>query len=199
MTGKTQIAKELSRRIGVPYFKASNERVTFLKAGWGHASASEEVALESSLNVLRRKIDRVKEIESNRFLYDLLIADPRMVDFMKQTGQSVVMDRGFPCERVYAEVMNRETDQLVLQQIDEAYNELGTKIVICVRNCYDGIVDDIDVRIDASVLCQLDERYRNLHNTLACQTMLLRVDDEHGRDRTLDDEMSEILPFLGLE
>src|ERR1044072_5761579 len=101
--GKTEIAKELSSRLGIPSFKASSEHETYLK-------------------------------QPNQFVYQLRYADVRMVDFLAQTGYSVIMDRAWPCERAYSQVMNRQTDPTALIRIDNAMAKLGARVVICYRS-----------------------------------------------------------------
>lgn len=160
MTGKTQIAKELAHRLGVPYFKASSERETYLTG-------------------------------PDMFVNQLRYADPRMVDFLRQTGHSVVFDRGYPCEFVYSDVMNRETDMAALRHVDRAYAELGTRIVVCTRRNYDGIVDDIDSSITSGVLQLLEKRYRLFSEWTSCECLFIYVDDED-----LDREVSEITEWL---
>lgn len=192
MTGKTQIAQELARRTGIPYFKASSERMTFLTSGWGR-SATFAVAQEQSRLMLQEDRERLEEIQKNQFWYDLLIADPRMIDFLKQTGQSVIMDRGFPCEFAYSRVMKRKSNTSAVFQIDQAYSKLGAKIVICVRKSYEGIVDDIDPKINSTILQELDREYRYFADKTRCQKLLLEVDNED-----IEQELSAIRTGLGI-
>jgi ATP-dependent Lon protease len=122
----------------------------------------------------------------NLFIEQLRHADPRMADFLKQSGYDVVFDRGYPCEYVYSRVMGRETDKDAIFHVDRAYAKLGTKIVVTYRESYDGIVDDIDKRIDQGILEQLEQAYRGFAELTACEIMFLPVDDE-DLDREVDD------------
>lgn len=163
MTGKTQIAKELSKITNVPYFKASSEHHAFLK-------------------------------DPEKFIKDIRYADPRLVDFVKQTGASVIFDRGFPCEWVYSKAFNRETDLDAIKRIDDAYAVLDTRVIVCMRkNGFDGIVDDIDPkRLNSKKLQEIQEiyyRYAVFH--MLCKSMFLYVDDEN-----LQRECDEVLKFL---
>lgn len=160
MTGKTQIAKALSARLSIPYFKASGEHKTYLK-------------------------------ENDMFLQQLRHADPRLIDFLKQTGYSVVMDRGYPCEKVYSKVLSRQTDYVVLQDIDEKFADLGALIIICRRKSYEGITDDLDVNLNSSKLAMLDAAYEKFRTWTSCKCLTLWVDDED-----LDRELNEITEWL---
>jgi hypothetical protein len=162
--GKTQIAKELSKRIGMPYFKASSEHKTFL----------------------------TKDATKNLFLDQLYHADPRVLDLLKQTGYSVIFDRGFPCEWVYSNVFRRETDVPFLIRMDEEWASIGAKIIFCHRSSYAGIVDDLDPSINEAKLKKIDLLYQMyLTHTTKCDYLVLNVDDEN-----LDREVAEIIEFL---
>ena len=133
--------------------------------------------------------------DQKQFINDIRYADPRLVDFIKQTNASVVMDRGFPCERVYSHVFQRSTDLEAIRQIDESYASLGAVVVVCLRkNGYEGIVDDLDPdRIDSAMLQKIHNAYvEYVAGFMKCKYMFLYVDDED-----LDREVNEIIEFLG--
>lgn len=158
--GKTEIAKELSKRTGISRFKASTEHDTYFNGLSG-------------------------------FLNQLLYADPRAFDLAKQIGFSMIMDRAYPCEKVYSKVFNRETDEKVLDIMDKRWASLGTKIIICYRSSYKGIVDDLDSNIDETVLQKLSDEYLQFSLWTNCEVKLLNVDDEN-----LDREVTEIMNWL---
>ena len=148
MCGKSEIARELSRQLEVPLFKASSEHDTFMNA-------------------------------QQRFIHQLQYADPRVLDFLVQTGYSVIFDRAYPCEEVYAKVFRRNTDHRVLVHLDREYAKLGARIVICHRSSYVGIKDDLNKDIDAKVLQDLDRGYVNFSAWTRCNVLHLNVDDEN--------------------
>lgn len=125
------------------------------------------------------------------FIQQLRHADPRLIDFLRQTGYSIVMDRGFPCEFVYSQVMGRNTDGAMLSFIDREYASLNTRIVVCYRSSYDGLVDDIDSKIDGDLLGRLDTGYRAFADWTNCKVMFLNVDDED-----LDREVGDVLDWI---
>lgn len=162
MCGKTQIAKEVSRITGIPYFKASSEHSSYLS-------------------------------KQDLFLNQLRYADMRVFDLLRQTRQSIIFDRGYPCEKVYASVMGRKTDEDLLRLEDESYASLGAKIVICYRNSYKDIVDDLDPNINESVLNELTQKYIEFSRWTKCKTLLLNVDDENLRR-----EVEDIVNFFNV-
>lgn len=161
--GKSHIAKELSRRTGIPYFKASSEHESFLKG-------------------------------PERFVNQLRYADPRVLDLLKQTGHSVVFDRGFPCELVYATALGRKSDMTVLSALDEGYSKLYAKVIVCFRSSYAGIKDDLDPSIDEAKLTELSALYVKFSRWTKCHVHLLNVDDEN-----LDREVNEVAQFCGIK
>lgn len=164
MCGKTQIARATSRCMGVPYFKATSEHASFLS---------------TRLSV------------SDQFMNQLRFADPRVLDILRQTGHSVVFDRGFPCEYAYSRVFGRETDQVMLRHLDEAYAALGAAVVFCHRASYAGIHDDLDPSVGPELLGRLHAAYEDFAGWSKCRLLRLNVDDED-----LQREVADVLRFI---
>lgn len=164
MCGKTEISQELSKRLGIPYFKATSEHTTYL---------SEKVS------------------KNKQFLNQLRFADPRICDLLRQTGYSVIFDRGYPCEFVYSKILGRKTDIKMLKYVDQSWTDLNAKIVFCHRSSYKGIVDDMDPLIDENKLQELHNAYEEFFGWSKCNRYYLNVDDED-----LDREINELSKFL---
>lgn len=162
MTGKTHIAKRLEEDTGF--------HVRYFKASSEHASFLGD---------------------QKSFLQELRYADPRVCDFIRQVGCSVIMDRAYPCEYAYAMFFGRETDGRALEFIDEQYAALGAKVLICTRKSFAGIKDDLNPRIDETALTKLSGLYQDFARWTKCQTYTLYVDDED-----LDREVREAMDFL---
>lgn len=162
--GKTQISKAVSKALNIPYFKATSEHTSFLST-------------------------RVST--SDQFLNQLRFADPRVLDILRQTGHSVIFDRGFPCEYAYSKVMGRETDMVMLKHVDEAYAALGAAVVFCHRSSYNGIRDDLDPSIGQELLDRLHAAYELFTYWTKCRLLRLNVDDEN-----LDREVREVVDFV---
>ena len=162
MTGKSNIAGELSRILDVPVFKNSGE--------WKTQLDSEDYFL----NLLR-------------------FGGPFLMDFIKQTGSDVILDRFYPCELVYAEAFGRETDKSVISWMDEEFSKVGGKFIICLREDYTGLVDDVyPDKLPTEVLQNIDKLYRNFADSTQCEYLILHTDD-----RDLESQISKILKFLG--
>lgn len=126
-----------------------------------------------------------------KFLSDLRFADPRIEDFLYQTGASVIFDRGYPCEKVYAEFYDRETDHKVLRFLDEKYAAMGAKILVCTRSSFQGRVDNLDARLDQTALAKISNLYQEFLIWTKCSTLMLNVDDEN-----LTRELNDIMKWL---
>lgn len=164
MCGKTEISKAVSKATGIPYYKATSEHTSFLSS-------------------------RVSK--NDQFLNQLRFADPRVLDILRQTGHSIVFDRGFPCEYAYSRVMGRETDMVMLKHIDEAYAALDAKIIFCHRSSYAGITDDLDPTVGEELLVKLHKVYEEFGAWTQCRMLRLNVDDED-----LNREVTDVLDFI---
>lgn len=159
MCGKTEIAHEVSKVLDVPYFKATSEHTSFLSS-------------------------RVST--NDQFKNQLRFADPRVYDLLRQTGHSVVFDRGFPCEYAYSAILKRETDMTMLKHMDEAWASLDARIIFCHRSSYEGIVDDLDPTIESGMLNRLHGAYESFCSWTKCKVLKLNVDDEDLRREVID-------------
>lgn len=162
--GKSEIVAELSRRLSVPSFKATSEHTSFLSS-------------------------RVSK--DDQFLSQLRFADPRVLDFLRQTGHSAVFDRGYPCEFAYSAVFGRDTDMTMLRHLDAEYAALGAVVVFCHRSSYAGVHDDLDPSIGPELLAKLDAAYETFASWTQCRLLRLNVDDED-----LSREVHDIIEFI---
>lgn len=125
------------------------------------------------------------------FLYQLRYSDFRTYDLVSQLGLSVLFDRGYPCEKVYAEFFGRQTDIVALEALDAMYAQLGAKILLCTRHDFTGIIDDLDQRLDSNALEKISNLYHSFAQWTKCETFTLYVDDED-----IDREIKEIKQWL---
>ena len=161
MTGKSNIAAELSEQIGVPVFKNTGEWKTQLDSP------------DYFLNLLR-------------------FGGPFLMDFMRQTKASVILDRFYACELVYSQAFNRETDMTAVSWMDTNFAEAGGKFIICLRKDYSGLVDDqYPDQLPTSMLERLDFLYRAFYDTTACECLILETDDMN-----LNNQLEKIKIFL---
>lgn len=127
-----------------------------------------------------------------RFVNATKYGDSYFVDYLKQTGASVVLDRCYPSEYVYSRVFKRQIDMDALRYVDNKHAELGTSIILCRRHSYDNVYDDKypDI-LGPHKLTLIDAYYNEFAAWSQCNVMTLWVDDEN-----LDREITEILEFL---
>ena len=86
--------------------------------------------------------------------------EPKMLDFIVQTGISVVIDRGFPCDWAYSKVLERDTAWQTIYALDDEYARLGATFVVMLRDTYNN-VDEEWKKMTPEVLKELDHEYRN--------------------------------------
>jgi hypothetical protein len=107
------------------------------------------------------------------------------LSYLRQSGASVVKDRGYPSEWVYSRAFKRTTDDEALTRVDREYAALGATIVFCTRRSFVGIVDDLfPAELDSRRLEQIDTLYRQFIDLTSCRVITLEVDD-HDLERQL--------------
>lgn len=127
------------------------------------------------------------------FLNLLRFGGPFLMDFMKQTDVSVILDRFYPCELVYAKAFGRDTDTDAISWMDNEFNSADGKFIICLKKDYSNLVDDVfPDDLPPEKLRELDLLYREFYENTACESLILYTDD-HDLDRQIGD----ILRFLG--
>lgn len=151
-------------------------------------------ALERKLRISKFKASGEHEnflSSQDQFLNELRYADPRIADFLFQTGVSVLMDRGYMCEFVYSQFFGRETDYSTLRKLDIQYARMNAVILICTRKSFDGIQDDLDPKLDGTALQEISNLYDTFIEWTKCRVIKLFVDDED-----LEREVTEIMSQL---
>ena len=108
-----------------------------------------------------------------------------MLQFLEQTGYSVIFDRSYPSEFVYSQIYNRKTDFDLLAQIDKRYAQLGTHIFIFFRTNYDKVKDEI---IENDKLLPISNKYKDFVKFTKCKVDLINVDGEN-----LNEEIRQII------
>ena len=116
------------------------------------------------------------------------------MDFIRQTDVSVILDRFYPCEYVYANAFERETDMNALTWMDENFSEVGGKFIICLRKDYSDLVDDqYPDQLPPEMLRTLDVNYRKFTECTSCDYLILETDD-----MDLNKQVNKIKIFLGI-
>ena len=160
--GKTNIGLALSEKLGIPYFKNEGE--------WDHFADKDQT--EYFLNCIRYR-------------------HPHLLEFLKATGTSAVLDRAYPSEYVYPEIFERKTDCDAIVWCDEMCASMNAKVIIPFRNSYANVEDQFSF-VDEKMLDRVHDKYIDFFGWTKCKALMLNVDDED-----LNREISEIMIFLG--
>lgn len=112
------------------------------------------------------------------------------LEFLRQTGYSVIMDRAWPSEWVYSVVFQRKTNSKLLSELDEAYAQLGAWIVVPLRMTYE-IPDDL---VPLEKQRDLHDMYNEFCDRFTmCNTVRIYVDTYKEK---LADEVDDLASVL---
>lgn len=130
------------------------------------------------------------EVDPGYFCRAMKYGDPYFCSYLKQTGASVILDRSFPAEWVYAQAFGRETDMGMLRLVDGMYADVGLKVVCPFRTDYSRVRDQF-ASIDSDKLETIHELYAQFCRWTQCDVLRFCVDDED-----LERQMGLIVPFV---
>lgn len=114
-----------------------------------------------------------------------------LLQFLKQTGHSAIIDRAYPSEWVYSQVYNRETNEDIMQMIDYGFSKLDTHIVIPWREDYSNNRHDDLVTNDK--LQAIHDKYFEFMKWTGCDKIPINV-DRYKND--LGRELDYLVPIL---
>lgn len=129
--------------------------------------------------------------DTDYFRQHLRYAATFMADFVSQFSPNVIFDRSYPSEWVYSKFFDRKTDIQLIEKIDAKYANANTKIIICRRKNYTGIVDDLHSFINEQALIKIDKLYEEFSKITKCRVITIFVDD-HNIERQIK-EINESL------
>jgi len=99
-----------------------------------------------------------------------------LYEFLKQTGYSVIIDRGFISDLVYTRIFrkkNKETiEKLII--VDKLFASIGAKIIYCYKT-KNTFVDDV---IDIDKYSSLSNEYDRFLKLSFCEILKLDTTDE---------------------
>lgn len=122
------------------------------------------------------------------FKHAIQYVDSYFFKYLKESGASIILDRAWPSEWVYSQVLDRETDMETLSWLDRFSASMGTKIVMPYRTTYDH-VEDYDI-IKEKIL-DIDRAYIEFTKWTKCDVLRLCVDDQD-----LDGDTLKVINFL---
>jgi adenylate kinase family enzyme len=122
--------------------------------------------------------------EKDSFMNALRYDQTYLVELLQQTRQDIIVDRAYPSEWVYSKVFKRATHESLLVDIDKAFAQIGTTIVVCTRfvpvDTYD------DAIIPVGKFEELRITYDKFIEWTACNVIRMNVDHFTKEDGSWD-------------
>ena len=161
----------------------------------GKSNIAKALSSKLSIPVFKNEGEWKTKLSGEDYFINLLrFGGPFLMDFIKQTNTSVILDRFYPCELVYAEAFGRQTDMDIVSWMDNEFSKIEGKFIICVKKDYAGLVDDVfPDQLPKQKLEEIDTLYRKFSEFTNCDCLILETDDHN-----LDRQTSEIMKFLGV-
>lgn len=158
----------------------------------GKTNIGRELSRRTGISYFKNKDEHKYFLSDPKyFIHAIKYVDSYFTSYLEASGASVILDRAWPSEFVYSEVLKRQTDYSVLRELDLRHAALGTTIVIAHRSDYSKVVDTYDV-VNKNIQ-RIHDLYMEFAEWSKCRVLLLNVDDED-----LDREVGEIASFAGL-
>jgi thymidylate kinase len=170
----------------------STQRVIIFDSPDGTGKTNISYALSQRLGIPYFKMNTEHENwRKGKFKEALEFDQTYLLQFLKQTKYSVVIDRAYPAEWVYSQVFGRETNMELLRKLDEEFARIGTNIVIPVRDDYSK--NRPDEVVDHEYLPKLHQKYMEFRDWTKCHTVTIYVDSYR---ENLKDQLDDITPEL---
>ena len=158
----------------------------------GKTEIGKALSKHLALPYYKASVERSAFVSNQKqFINDIRYACPSRLDLLKQLGNGIVYDRGYPCEYVYSRFFGRKSDDKAVFWLDEQYAQLGANIIIATRKDFTGIKDDLNASIGKDELEKLSALYDEFAAKSKCRILKLYVDDEN-----LERELTDIMTFI---
>jgi hypothetical protein len=147
----------------------------------GKSNIAEALSDDLNIPVFKNSGEWKTNLSSEDYFVNLLrYGGPFLMDFIKQTNASVILDRFYPCELVYSTAFGRSTDMSAIDWMDNEFSKAGGKFIICLKKSYRGLVDDVyPDQLPTEKLDELDKLYRDFYEYTKCDAYILYTDDEN--------------------
>jgi hypothetical protein len=143
----------------------------------GKTSLIKELSNYINVPSYKAKNEQLDFVSSqDKFLQHLYWSDTRQLDLLEQIEFSIIFDRAYPSEWVYSRFYNRKTDDEQLFKNDARYAALGTNIVFCYRNSYEGLQDDLDPNLTSENLQKIHNLYEEFFKLTKCKVTRICLD-----------------------
>lgn len=175
-----------------PKFEKNEQRIIIFDSPDGTGKTNIGYALATKLGIPYFKMTSEHENwRKGKFKEALEFDQTYILEFLKQTGYSAVIDRAYPAEWVYSKVFGRETNDELLKKIDEGFSRLGANIIIPVRENYANA--RYDELVPNEMLEKLHSKYMEFRDFTRCKTITIYVD---SYKENLQMELDALIPEL---
>ena len=115
---------------------------------------------------------------------------PFLAELLRQTGQSIIIDRGYPSEYVYGSAYNRNPDLDLIAKLDNMFAKLNTTIVFCYKRKH----NEVDEKVNVSKYATLRNLYQSFMLVTKCNGVLLDTTDQdlNKQIKTITERLKEI-------
>lgn len=117
--------------------------------------------------------------------------DRILLDFIEQTHMSVIMDRFYPTEWVYGQVMSREVDIESLFYLDRHMMSIDPFLILCVKDDVDSYIDSDNHLHRDKVLSVLQKYYDFIEWTHIQNILVINTTDQD-----LEGQLKKISTFI---
>lgn len=158
----------------------------------GKTSIAKEISRQYCIPYFKPSNQRQFAIQDpEQFQHQTRWGEPKLFDFLKQTGHSAILDRGYPCDWAYSVVFGRVTAWDTIEVLDQLYSTLRAVNVFTLRHDYAGLKDDTWSDVTEKRLVELDEAYQEYAIGAITPTLVLFTDDQN-----LPKQVKTIIDFL---
>lgn len=154
----------------------------------GKSTISAELSNKLSIPIFKLKKNK-KQFDQ---LIDLFYGVESTVQFLEQTGCSVILDRFYPSEYAYSKVNKRFTNIKKILELDKRMSRMNTFIIVCYKDSKMYEIDHADFDTttpeDYTVLTQT---FREFGKSTKCPILFLNTSDKN-----LKNQIKKILKFI---
>ena len=135
----------------------------------GKSNIAAALSEKLKVPVFKNSGEWATDLKSEDYFLGLLkFGGPFLMDFIRQTDVSVIMDRFYPCEYAYAKAFNRETDEKTIWWLDSEFACAGGKMIFCLKKDYSGCKDDVyPDDLPEEKLIEIDSYYKRVNEIYA--------------------------------
>lgn len=159
----------------------------------GKTTIARELSRQTGIPYFKPSGQQKTAIEKpEQFFYQTTYGESKLLDFLRQTGHSAIIDRSFPCDWVYSRVLKRGAAWDAIDMLDREYSKLHTYLIFTLKSGadYSGVEPDSFKAITPEFLARVDEQYRFYAEKTSIPSLIIHTDDKDTQRH-----VTEILSF----